>query len=261
MPIAKVNGISINYRVEGQGEPLVMISGFSATMDGWKYQTPPFKKHFQLITMDNRGVGKTDKPQGPYSIEMMADDTIGLMDYLNIKKAHILGISMGGAIAQEIAIHFPERVLKLILISTWAGQDNGLNGLSPETLEGTKLPVRRGTSRLVDLSFNKLLRRIIYVPLIRIQINRMSKPEATGITGQTDACLSHNTLNRLPLINAPTLVIAGTKDRVVKPTSSETIARNIPNARLVKINNGSHAVFMEINKVVNKEVQDFLITG
>jgi pimeloyl-ACP methyl ester carboxylesterase len=95
-----------NYRVEGQGEPLVMISGFSDTLDDWKYQIPPFKKHFQLITMDNRGVGKTDKPQGPYSIMMMADDTIGLMDYLNIKKGHILGISMGGAIAQEIAIHF-----------------------------------------------------------------------------------------------------------------------------------------------------------
>ena len=140
MPIAKINGININYVVQGRGEPLVMIAGFSADQNLWKSQIPAFKKQFQAVIFDNRGVGKSDKPKGPYSPRMMSEDTIKLMDYLNIKKAHILGHSMGGLIAQEIAINYPERTMKLILASTYAYQDNYGNGLTPATLEASKLP-------------------------------------------------------------------------------------------------------------------------
>ena len=139
MPIAKVNGININYMVAGQGEPLVMIAGFSADQSLWKSQLPAFKKQFQMVIFDNRGVGKSDKPQGPYSPKMMSEDTIKLMDYLNIKKAHILGHSMGGLIAQEIAINYPERVMKLILASTWAYQDNDANGVTSAMLEACEI--------------------------------------------------------------------------------------------------------------------------
>ena len=115
MPIAEVNGININYAVAGRGEPLVMIAGFSAAQSLWKSQIPTFKKQFQVVIFDNRGVGKSDKPKGPYSPRMMSEDTIKLMDYLNIKKAHILGHSMGGLIAQEIAINYPERINEINL--------------------------------------------------------------------------------------------------------------------------------------------------
>ena len=96
MPKARVNGININYRVQGEGEPLVLIMGAFADQSGWMFQTGAFRKHYRIITFDNRGFGKTDKPGGAYSTKIMADDTIGLMDHLGIKKAHILGVSLGG---------------------------------------------------------------------------------------------------------------------------------------------------------------------
>jgi pimeloyl-ACP methyl ester carboxylesterase len=95
MPMAKVNGININYRDEGQGEPLIMIIGLGSAQNNWRFQKGSFKKYHRTITFDNRGVGKSDKPTGPYTTNMMADDTVGLMDHLSIEKAHILGVSMG----------------------------------------------------------------------------------------------------------------------------------------------------------------------
>src|SRR5512137_1250660 len=108
MPKVKVNGVTLDYEVEGQGDPLIMIIGLGSDQSNWRLQKGQFNKLFRVITFDNRGAGKSDKPPGPYSIKMMADDTIGLMDYLRIDKAHILGVSMGGMIAQEIAINYPD---------------------------------------------------------------------------------------------------------------------------------------------------------
>ncbi len=123
MPVARLNGVNINYQVEGQGEPLVMIMGFSATRSGWIRQTPFFKKYYRVITFDSRGAGRSDKPPGPHSTRMMTDDTLGLMDLLRIEKAHVMGASIGGMIAQELAINYPERVMKLILDLCQSGRN------------------------------------------------------------------------------------------------------------------------------------------
>jgi pimeloyl-ACP methyl ester carboxylesterase len=258
MPVAKVNGININYLVEGQGEPLVMITGLGIDQSTWKPQVSAFKKYYQVITFDNRGVGKSDKPEGPYSPRLMAEDTIQLMDFLKIEKAHILGSSMGGLIAQEIAINYPERVIKLILGSTWSCQDDGANGITPNMLEATKLSSRQGFNRLIESVFNKIFNRFILVPIIKFQARRMKEQEISGIEGQVACVKEYDSLDRLPLIKAPTLVVTGTKDRVIKHESSDTIAKKIPGARLVKIKNGSHAVSMEKSKVFNREVLEFL---
>jgi pimeloyl-ACP methyl ester carboxylesterase len=258
MPIAKVNGININYTVEGRGEPLVMIMGLGGDQSAWKHQVSAFKTHYQVITFDNRGVGKSDKPKGSYSPTLMAEDTIHLMDFLKIDKAHILGMSMGGLIAQEVAINYPERILKLILASTFAYQDNEANGVTKNVLDVAELPLKQGINSLLDASFNKFFNRFIIVPLIRLQTRRIKEPELTGMKGQVDGTKGYDSFNRLPLIKAPTLVLTGTKDRVVKPESSNTISHKIPNAKLVKIANGSHLVCWEMSKVFNKEVLDFL---
>jgi pimeloyl-ACP methyl ester carboxylesterase len=155
---------------------------------------------------------------------MMAEDTIQLMDYLNIEKAHILGVSMGGLIAQEIAIKYPERTMKLILASTWAYQDDDTNGITPAILTAAKLPIRQGAVRLVDASMDKPFDRWFILPFIKIQCRLMKEPEATGLTGQRDGILEYKSLDRLPFIKASTLVIVGTKDRVIKSTSSDTIS-------------------------------------
>lgn len=258
MPLANVNGININYAVEGHGKPLVMIMGFGVDQSCWRRQVPTFKKQYNVITFDNRGTGKSDKPDGSYSPRLMAEDTIQLLDFLKIEKAHIIGVSMGGLIAQEIAINYPERILKLILGSTWACQDNEDNGITANMLAAMKLPPRQGMNRLLDALFNKILYRFIIVPFIKFKMRRMKEPEITGLMGQVDCIKGYDSLDRLPLIKAPTLVMTGTKDKVIKPGSSDTISQKIPDAKLVKIENGSHAFGMEMSKVFNKEVLDFL---
>lgn len=266
MPTAKVNGINLHYKVHGQGEPLVMIMGFSGTHAGWIFQRHAFQKHFQVITFDNRGVGKTDKPSGPYSIRMMAEDTIGLMTHLGIEKAHILGVSMGGYIAQEIAINYPERVEKLVMGCTYARQDErcghsteyhlglGLpDGCSAEELK--KVPVSKVLRTEFPLAFNGRLFQIVAAFVMNFYARRMA---TGGVAAQFQAIAEHDTLERLHLIQAPTLIITGTQDRIIKPASSEVLEKMIPNARLVNIDGGSHSVFIGKRGRFNKEVLDFL---
>ncbi len=267
MPKAHVNGINVHYRDQGQGEPLVLLMGYSGDQTGWFFQRSAFSKHYRVITLDNRGVGKTDKPGGAYSMKMMADDTVGLMDHLGVEKAHILGVSMGGMIAQEIAISYPERVEKLILGCTVVVGSNRANGIGPEFPRALglpedytdddlrSLPILTFANRLYSMGFNKRLYRILLVPLAKLQSRSSS---ATGLTGQLEAGLDHNTLDRLGAISAPTLVITGADDRLVSPQSSEELANGIPNAKLVKTEGGSHAFFIEMRGQFNREVLGFL---
>jgi pimeloyl-ACP methyl ester carboxylesterase len=119
MPKVKVNDIQIYYEVKGKGYPLVMIVGCGANLEAWDPRLiEGLSKHFKLVLFDNRGAGRTDLSKGEYTIRLFADDTAGLMDALGISRAHVLGISMGGMIAQELAINYPEKVSKLILCST-----------------------------------------------------------------------------------------------------------------------------------------------
>ena len=261
-----VNGINIDYRVDGQGDPLIMIMGFGSAKNNWRFQIGSFKKYYRTITFDNRGVGKSDKPTGPYTIRMMADDTIGLMDHLGINKAHILGVSMGGMIAQELAINYPERVDKLILAATFARRDR-TSGYSSEASKAQEIydesphdevRIRRLAAVKVDLTLNKRLYRILGIPQMRIMIRLAPLSALNGLAGQIDAILAHDTVDRLKLIRAPTLVITGTADRLVKPVSSEVIANLVPKAKLVKVEGGSHGFNAEMRSEFNKEVLKFL---
>src|SRR5512136_1692386 len=121
MTTAKVSDINLCYKVSGHGQPLILITGFASAQNTWIMQVRAFSRQYRVVTFDNRGFGRSDKPPGPYTTKMLAGDTIALMDHLGIKKAHIVGGSMGGMAAQEIAIEHPERLDKLILSSTSAG--------------------------------------------------------------------------------------------------------------------------------------------
>jgi len=260
MPLAKLDGINLNYKVDGQGEPLVMIMGFGAPMSIGMNQVPFFKKYYRVITFDNRGVGKSDKPQGPYSTKMMADDTVKLMDHLGIEKAHVIGASMGGMIAQEVAINYPQKVRKLVLACTYASQDE-TSGDTEELAKLWQQNQQKTPSAMIGLSFNKPLYKYAFGALARINMKFFGAADMVGVAGQSEACRKHNTLERLPLITAPTLVIVGTKDRIIKPVSSEVIAGKIPNAKLVKVEGGSHCFFIEMKNVFNREILSFLKNG
>ena len=263
IPDAKVNGININYNIFGEGEPLILIIGLSSDQSNWRQTTEFFKKFYRTITLDNRGWGKSDKPPGPYTIKTMADDTLGLMNHLGIEKAHILGVSMGGMIAQELALNYPERVNKLIMGCTFARIDE-TSGFSPEISKelevyGKSSRDKESSQRLaisiIDSSVNKGTSRMILLPLMKFAIK--SSP-LNGFIEQLDALLAHDVKDRLGRIIASTLVIVGTDDRVIKPASSDVIASLVPKSKLVKLKGGSHAFSGEMSSEFNKAVFDFL---
>jgi len=257
MPLANLNGINIHYRAEGEGDPLLMIMGFSAGRIGWMPQIHCFRKHFRVVTFDNRGAGRSDKPPGPYSTRMMADDAVRLMDLLGIDDAHVMGFSMGGMIAQELAIEHPDRVMKLVLACTYAIQDE-MSGSTLEQARFWQLAPEKKVGAMIGLAFNSPVYRFTLAFLATIEARFMGDSCRVGIAGQSEACLQHNALERLPLITAPTLVVVGTGDRIIKPVSSEVIAGRIPNAKLVRVEGGAHYLSLERKNVFNREVLRFL---
>lgn len=118
MPEASLGKIKLHYEEQGQGPPLMMILGLGQDMNTWAFQVPNFSKHFRVIRFDNRDSGRSSRSEEPYTTRTMASDTLGLMDHLGIERAHILGTSMGGMIALEVALQAPDRVMSLILAST-----------------------------------------------------------------------------------------------------------------------------------------------
>ena len=269
MPLAKVGDINLSYNVRGDGQPLILIAGFATAQNAWFPLLRAFSKHYRVVTFDNRGIGGSDKPTGPYSTKMMASDTIALMNHLGIDRAHILGGSMGGMIAQHIAIDHPQRVDKMILFSTSAGGQLLRDMLfdlaeaatpnwnrSKSDLAGADL--RKLTAAIASRSFNQPFNRLVIVPLAKL----MLKLDTSKVpAGQIDAMMAHNVLDRLHLIKAPTLVLTGNKDRLMPPQSSKVLASRIKGAKLVVIDGGSHALAEGMSGRFNKEVLGFLGSG
>jgi len=266
MPRANVNGVKLYYKTHGQGEPLVLIPGLGAGHTSWFRQLTAFKKHFKVVTFDPRSIGRSDRPKQPYGFRALADDVVALMDHLAIERAHIFGQSLGGLVAQEVAIDYPERVFNLVLVSSTVAGDN-VNPTNPALMkemgyaEGTsevdfsKLDTRKTMNVVIGMSFNRVLYRKSMQWLSRFFV----KPEMfDGLSDQLRAIAGHNTIDRLQLIKAPTLVITGAEDRIVSPRASEVLAAKIPNARLVMVEGGSHGFNVEMSSRLNREVLDFL---
>jgi 3-oxoadipate enol-lactonase len=266
MPLAKVGEINVSYNVSGDGQPLILITGFASAQNLWYSQVRAFSRDYRVVTFDNRGFGKSDNPPGPFTTKMLAGDTIALMDRLGIEKAHILGGSMGGMAAQEIAIEHPGRLDKLILSSTSAGGQplrDMLFGLIEAATPGwnrsrpdlASANLQKFMVAMASRSFNGKLYQVLIMPLVRLQarLGRVKVP-----VGQLQAMLSHNALERLDRIQAPTLVLTGSEDRVMPPHSSEVLASGIKSAKLVVIEGGAHALGGER---FNKEVLGFLGSG
>jgi len=268
MPTTLVNGINLYYEVHGQGQPLILIQGLGGGHQAWFFQLRAFQKHFRVVTFDNRGIGKSHHTsREPYTIRVMADDVIGLMDHLGIDKAHILGLSLGGMVAQELAISYPHRVDKLILCSTFASRET--HDATPDVIRNINIEAesagvdsmsfdsRQFIGSFISLAFNRWPYRMFFNLVSRFV---MKSTHIQDYLGQMGAVRGYETKSRLHLIHAPTLVITGTEDKLVPPCFSEMIAMRIPNARLVKVGGGSHAFFIEMSSRFNREVLDF-VTG
>ncbi len=260
MPLIKANGININYEIHGKGEPVVLIGGLGSQLQSWATQIPIYSEYFKLIVFDNRGMGKTDKPDTQYTIEMMADDTVALLDNLKIKSASFIGKSMGGMIAQWIGIKYPQKVKKLVMGCSTACRDEVGNEIIKT---GREIATKAGMKTVwLTALFLGYSRSYIENNIGSIKENMStvseSKENLTGYLRQSGACENHDILNLIPKIKAETLVMYGENDFITSPKNSRVLAKLIPNSKLVGFKAG-HGFWREYQKEVDKEVLDFLL--
>ena len=257
----KINGIQIYYEIHGKGEPLILIMGLRRNVEWWYRQVPDLSKYFKVLIFDNRGSGRTEKPVMDYSIRLFADDTAGLMEAHDIKKAHILGVSMGGYIAQELTINYPERVRSLILGCTSAGGKRAVL-MSPERLK--KFTANEGLSpeqilqKDMDIYFSDKFvqenpERI--KEFIEISLRYYQPPDA--FMRQFNACLRHDTVNRLNQITVPTLIASGDDDPLIPPENSRILKEIIPHSELILFPGRRHCFFLEGAERFNRMAINF----
>jgi len=262
MPTIKIGDINIYYEVHGEGEPLLLIMGLGSDLTSWIFQIPEFSKKYRVIVFDNRGVGRSDAPDVPYSTELMADDTAGLLHALDIDKAHILGLSMGGMIAQELALKYPQRVKSLILATTAAGPYSWATHILGTMLRLNQEGVNRETLTTLRLSWLFTDKFFDNPELVRTVIDTMlANPYPQPVHGyarQFAAATEHNTRDRIGKITVPTLVLVGKEDILLPVKMSEELAAGIPNAELVVLEGGGHGFLAEIAGKFNQAVLDFL---
>ena len=262
MPKAKVDDIQLYYEEHGQGEPLLLIMGLGASTLSWREQIPTFGREFRVIAFDNRGAGRSDKPALRYNIALFADDTTGLMDALGIDSAHVYGQSMGGFIAQELALRHPQRVRTLILGSTSCGGRQAV-AASPENLAGIGMmnvlapreAAEKGLPLLYSGEFIARHRDVLIQRSLR-EAELRPPPEALG--RQIQAAVRHNTFDRLADIRCPTLVITGSDDKIVAPDNSRILAERIPRAELAVLPGAGHGYLVEKAEESNAIVLEFL---
>ncbi len=266
MPIITTNGIDLYYEIHGRGEPLVLIAGLG--YDGWMWHRmiPGLAEHFQVISFDNRGVGQSDKPAGPYTAGMLAADVIGLLDAFDIDKAHIVGHSMGGFIAQALAVHHLDRVNRLVLSATNFGGPRHVP-ISPEAMavltDVTGDPIarlRRGiviscapgfaeqNPTLVDDWVDYRVRHPIDPAGYQAQL-------AIGLSLLPEAAAFED---KLAAVTVPALILFGEHDKVVPPANAALLAGKLPNAQIEILPNAGHFFPFEVPEEANRAIIRFL---
>ena len=229
MPRISVNGLKLFYEAEGSGEPVVLIPGFASGRAIWSMQTPALIRHFRVISFDPRGISASDKPEGPQSIGLLADDLAHLLQTLRIAAAHVVGVSFGGFVAQEFALKYPSMTRKLVLCCTSFG---GPNHVPPgaDTLKAFASSEWVDSDEVPDHVYHS----------------------------QLEAAKNFNSESRVERIVSPTLVLSGDADSIVPVQNSRNLAAKIPGAELRIIEGGSHTFFNERADEFNQTVTRFL---
>jgi pimeloyl-ACP methyl ester carboxylesterase len=265
MPKIRTNGIDFFYEEQGSGEPLLLIMGITATGSVWEKHVAHWQNSFRCITADNRGVGQSDTPAGPYTTAQMADDYAGLLDALQLKKVRVVGVSMGSTIAQQLAIRHPEKIVSMVLMCPWARCDNMAKAIFQHMVNCKR--------SLDPEAFSLFIQLLIFSKsswdneTIVTQLAEDRKKAATneqvqslqGISGQAAACINHDVLDQLPQIRKPVLVIGGTADIFTPQWMATEVAGAIPNAGLHMYEGCGHAFHWEQIADFNERTSQWLL--
>ena len=269
---AQIGNIKLCYEILGNEDkyPILLIHGFGVKKEVWMCQVGELSNHFKVIRFDNRGSGKSSHPAGT-TMEMFADDTANILDYLKIEKAHVMGWSLGGMIAQNFALKYPEKVEKLVLICTVPGYptEEGPEIYKKMRLYELEIGPEKAFWETARVNFHSTYRREMEKDpkkkffgiwsaedFIKFLSTDPSTPQ--DIQNQGEALKTHNTYDRLKDIKNHTLLIAASHDRLTPQVTMEEMHQRIPNSSLVIIEKAGHYAPMTRTPEVNKAIMDFL---
>jgi pimeloyl-ACP methyl ester carboxylesterase len=262
MPKIQTGEIELYYEEHGAGEPLVLIPGFSNGLWIWFKQIPALAQKFRVIAFDPRGIARSAAPDEPISIRLIADDIAALLRALAVERAHILGASFGGFVAQEFALAYPQMTHSLILCCTSFG---GPGHVPPPLLtlqaiastKGLNTEDRVRENLLLAFSKNYLEKNAEEVERV-ISLRAANTVPGYSYQHQLQAAIAFDTEARVSDIRAPTLVLTGDEDIIVPSVNSQNLAARIPGARLHVIEGGSHTFFIERAEEFNRAVTEFI---
>ena len=261
MPTIQANGQTLYYEVHGEGEPLLLVMGLAADTLAWAMQVPAFSARYGTIIFDNRDVGQSSMAAGPYEITDMAQDTLALADGLELESFHLVGVSMGGAIAQEVALAAPDRVRTLTLAKTWrrgGAWAAKLSELWSARVEHMSREERVDELMLLTLSEDFFENADGVAWLRDVMLQNAHPQSADAFARQLDASSRHDTRERLGRLAMPTHVIGAEHDILVPIWKSRELAELIPGAQLSVIGAGPHGANLERAEEFNRLVLDFL---
>jgi pimeloyl-ACP methyl ester carboxylesterase len=269
MPRVKSTDAEIQYDVHdetrGRGEALLCIMGLGGASNWWFPQVEGLRDSYRVITFDNRGVGRSDKPAGPYSMSQMAADALAVLDAAGANDAHVMGISMGGMIAQHVALTAPRRVKKLVLACTTAGGPTALQP-NPEVLSALMaiggMRPDSPAEMIEKLGWIVFPREWLAVRgrelVALLEANAMEPAPQHAFLAQVMAIAGHDTRGRLPEIQHETLVLTGDVDVLVPPANSRILSDGLPKATLHTIPGTGHGFNVQEPEAYNRAVKAFL---
>ena len=254
--------IKVYYELNGSGFPLLFISGLGAGTWSWEQQIPFFRRDFQVITFDNRGAGQGSAPQGPYSIEQRALDTVRLLHSLQIKELFVVGLSMEGMIAQELALLLPHRIRGLVLAATHAGGNMRIPG-SQEVYDRLMDNMGMSPEEIVDKNITLLMGESTrkghpeILKAYRRQQSEIPEQAEHAFVAQQAAIQGFDAAAHLKKIKAPTLLLAGDEDRLIPMDNARCMAEHIPNSRVEIMKGAGHLLHLEQPERFNQTLLEF----
>lgn len=265
MPTCELSDVTLHYEIIGSGPRVLFFNGSGATLASSMPLIKALAKHCEVLAHDQRGLGKTSVPDGPYTMAQYAADGAALLNHVGWNSCAVVGISFGGMVAQEFAVTWPERVERLVLLCTSAGGDAGS---SFPLHELASLPVDERTARSLLISDRRytpewLAENPFDAEMVRLRYEAASIPKSDatlkGEALQLDARKSHNVADRLHRISCPTFVTAGRYDDLAPLANSEEIVKRIPDATL-SVYEGGH-MFTAQDRQAILDIREFLATG
>ncbi len=266
MPVESVNGIEIYYETAGSPDapPLLLITGLTGNCEGWFAQVPELQEDFYVISFDNRGAGRSSQSGPGYGMGDFADDTAALLDALDIAEAYVFGISMGGMVALNLAVNFPEKVTKLALGCTTAG---GSSAVWPEAKVVSAMTAPSCGDRRQDLLHDLwfiLAAKTIETDAVLIEqladVAENNLQTEIGFMGQFQATGTHDVTGELAALRMPVLVMHGDLDILIPFANGRYLADHIPGAEFEIFHNAGHLFYAEQGTAVNRRLRAFFIS-